>query len=222
MKTVTFAEEEVPKASAAEANTEADFLTQQEEELAGGEGEEQAGAGLFLTQAEADPFELFHDKELRHTIAHRHIVTVEDNEEGEEIIVPHHFFSEDSPVKIGSGLRDSEQCDVALSKLNREGKGMNAYQLSNMGLTITPVTDEHGQPALQATSSNSAPLIFWSALSNQTQVVKSGTTIPIQQGDEIRFWKGAPYKALRFVLPGWEPPEGPSSEGDKSQSCLKN
>ena len=96
---------------------------------------------------------------------------------------------------------------------------MNTYQPSNMGLTITPVTDEHGQPALQATSSNSAPLIFWSALSNQTQVVKSGTTVPIQQGDEIRFRKGAPYKALRFVLPGWEPPEDPRLKEAKANAA---
>ena len=50
-------------------------------------------------------------------------MTIESNKGGEEIIVPHHFFTDDSSIGIGSGLRDSEQCDVALNKLNGERKG---------------------------------------------------------------------------------------------------
>ena len=101
-----------------------DFLTQEEEELVG-EGTEQVGRGMFPTQAEADPFKLFKDDDLRASIEHRHIVTIQMDENGEEVIVPHHFFTDESSVRIGSGLRDSEECDIALNKLNREGRGMN-------------------------------------------------------------------------------------------------
>ena len=40
---------------------------------------------MFLTQAEADPFKLLEDDDLRASIEHRHIVTTQNNEDGEEV-----------------------------------------------------------------------------------------------------------------------------------------
>ena len=74
--------------------------------------------------------------------------------------VLNHFFTDNSSVRIGSGLRDLEQYDVALSELNRKGNGVNRIGLSNMRLSISPSTDDDGQSALQATSYSSARLMF--------------------------------------------------------------
>ena len=52
-------------------------------------------------------------------------------------------------------------------------------------------------------------------------MVKQGDELGVGDGDEIRFQKGAPYEAIRFILPGWEPPEDPCLKELKAVGAAK-
>ena len=48
-----------------------------------------------------------------------------------------------------------------------------------------------------------------------------GKILSIGDGDEIRFAKGAPFPKIRFIFPGWEPPEDPCLKEIKARGIAK-
>ena len=172
---------------------------------------------MGLTQMPVDDlFSIFGDEKTRGSITQPHIITVEKREGG-DILTPCHFLDvdDDSPISIGAGYRDPKP-DVTIDKPDSGGPTMPKHGLSNIAFSLVPINDN-----LRITITNSAPMKYFKAHVGKIVKASSGDSFVIGDGDEILFNKEAPFSAIRFIIPGWEPPEDPQLKEAKSLASAK-
>ena len=180
-------------------------------------GEHREGSP-FLTQAE-DPFTLFNDQERRGSIDIPHIAVIAVDNDGEESLIPVHFFTKDGTIWVGNGLDEKKPCAVALSN-NRKGKWMNLFALSAQAFQATSITVEETQK-MRVKVNNRLPLILWSSHQNNQRSLSKGDELEVGDGDEIRFSKEAPYRKIIFYIPKWATPIDPAVAQAQEQAIAK-
>ena len=107
----------------------------------------------------------------------------------------------------------NKPCEVALDK-ERNGKWMHNFSFSSRALQATCITGEEGKK-IKIKSSNKFNITLWSKHRNEQQMVAPEEEIDIGDEDEIRFNKDAPYRTIKFKIPGWVPTDPAVSEAQK-------